>query len=73
MKVLAIWAILANMAHMKATKTDLKNKLGELLRAAFSDPVVITDHGKPSHVLLTIEHYKEMMQKIEEIEKESKD
>ncbi len=55
---------------MEVTKTDLKNKYGELLRAAFSEPVIITGHGKPSHVLLTYEHYMEMMQKLEEKEKQ---
>lgn len=54
---------------MEATKTDLKNKYGELLRAAFLEPVVITGHGKPSHVLLTYEHYIDLLKKAEETEK----
>ena len=45
---------------MKATKTELKQAVGKLLRAAFTEPVVITDHGKDSHVLMTIEHYERL-------------
>lgn len=71
--MLAIKGKLANMAFMEATKTDLKNKLGPLLRAAFTEPVIITDHGEPSHVLLTIEHYKELLQKIEDENREIED
>ena len=51
---------------MEASKTDLKNKLGSLLRAAFTEPVVITDRGVPSHVLMTIEEYKDLLSKLEE-------
>ena len=57
---------------MKATKTNLKNRYGELLRAAFSEPVVITDHGKPSHVLLTYEYFTELKEKAEKAEKAEK-
>lgn len=53
---------------MEVTKTDLKNKYGELLRAAFKEPVIITGHGKPSHVLLTYESYMELLSKAEKKE-----
>ncbi len=51
---------------MEATKTDLSNRYGELLRVAMREPVIITAHGKPSHVLVSIEHWEELMQKIED-------
>lgn len=57
---------------MEATKTDLKNKYGELLRAAFKEPVIITGHGKPSHVLLTYEHYMELKGDTEKKETQDK-
>jgi len=56
---------------MKASKTELKQELGKLLRAAFEEPVIITDRHKDSHVLMTIEHYKELMRKIEDKENTS--
>lgn len=54
---------------MKASKTELKQELGKLLRAAFTEPVIIMDRGEDSHVLMTIEHYKELMQRLTEAEK----
>ena len=48
-----------NLCGMRATKTDLKQRLGKLLRMAFTRPVMITDHGEVSHVLMTIEYYNE--------------
>lgn len=53
---------------MKATKTELKQELGRLLRAAFDEPVIITDRRKDSHVLMTIEYYEEMIKKIKDLE-----
>jgi prevent-host-death family protein len=53
---------------MKATKTELKQELGKLLRAAFQEPVIITAHGIDSHVLMTMEHYMELMLKLEAME-----
>jgi prevent-host-death family protein len=46
---------------MKATKTQLKNETGRLLRAAIKAPVIITDHGSESHVLLAMEDYLELI------------
>lgn len=47
------------------TKTDLVVKTSEVFRATFSEPVVITDRRKDSHVLMTIEKYKELVEKKE--------
>lgn len=51
---------------MKATKTELKNKIGVLLRAAYKEPVIVTDRGVTTHVLMTIEEY-ERLTKNEEL------
>lgn len=37
--------------------TDLSNKSGEVVEAAFKGPVEITRHGKRKFVLLTAEDY----------------
>lgn len=52
------------------TKTDLVVKTSEVFRATFSEPVVITDRRKDSHVIMTIEHYTELMQKLKDKEGE---
>ena len=39
------------------TKTQLTNTIMKVLRATFEGPVVITDRGSDSHVLMTIEDY----------------
>ena len=51
---------------MRATKTELKQELGKLLRAAFKEPVIITDRNKDSHVLMTIEQYEIFLKEKEE-------
>jgi prevent-host-death family protein len=51
---------------MKATRTELKQELGKLLNETKKAPVVITSHGKESHVLMTIEDYRKLLDKKEE-------
>lgn len=51
---------------MEATKTELGNKTGPILRAALREPVMITAHGNPSHVLVSIEQWEEMLRIIED-------
>ena len=46
----------------EATRTQVKNNLGEVMRAAFISPVIVTDRGKESHVLMTIERYRELLE-----------
>lgn len=36
---------------------DLNQDIGRAKRAANNGPVIITDHGKPAHVLLSYEQY----------------
>ena len=43
------------MAHFSLT--DLSNRSGEVVEAAFRGPVEITRHGKRKFVLLTAEEY----------------
>lgn len=37
---------------------DLNQDVGRAKRAANNGPVIITDHGKPAHVLLSYEQYR---------------
>ena len=46
------------------TKTDVVQKFAEIVRSTFSEPVIITDRRKDSHVIMTIEHYEELMSKL---------
>jgi prevent-host-death family protein len=39
---------------------ELNQDVGRAKRAALSGPVVITDRGEPSHVLLSIEDYRQL-------------
>lgn len=50
---------------MNISKTELKQEIGKALRAAFSDPVIIMDRRVNSHVLMTYEHYMDMVRKLE--------
>lgn len=36
---------------------DLQQKTGEVQRSAFVEPVVITNHGKPRFVMVTVEEF----------------
>ncbi|MEM9797712.1 MAG: type II toxin-antitoxin system Phd/YefM family antitoxin [Pseudomonadota bacterium] len=42
------------------TSRELNQDVGRAKRAARSGPVVITDRGRPAHVLLTIEDYRRL-------------
>lgn len=39
---------------------ELNQDLGRAKRAALQGPVVITDRGRPAHVLLTFEQYQQL-------------
>lgn len=43
------------------SKTDLITKVAQVFRATFAEPVIITDRNNDSHVLMTIERYKELI------------
>jgi prevent-host-death family protein len=43
---------------------ELNQDLGRAKRAASKGPVIITDRGKPSHVLLSFEEYKRLTGKM---------
>lgn len=42
------------------TSRELNQDLGAAKRASREGPVIITDRGKPAHVLLTIEAYEQL-------------
>jgi len=43
--------------------TDLNNRSGEVVEAAYSGPVEITRHGKPKFVILTADDYARLLRK----------
>ncbi len=48
------------MAITTVTSRELNQDVGRAKRAAKSGPVIITDRGKPAHVLLCIEEYRRL-------------
>ena len=49
------------MATTKLTSRDFNQDVGRAKRDAEKGPVVITDRGKPAHVLLTYREYKRLV------------
>lgn len=45
------------------TGSDFNQNIGVAKRAAQDGPVVITDRGRPAHVLLSFEHYRELVKR----------
>lgn len=39
------------------TSLDLQQRTGEIQRAAVAEPVVITNHGRPRMVMMTVEEF----------------
>ena len=48
------------MAITTVSSRELNQDLARAKRAARSGPVFITDRGKPAHVLLSIEYYRQL-------------
>lgn len=48
------------MSTMIVTSLELSLDIARAKKAAKSGPVVITDRGKPAHVLLSIEYYRRL-------------
>lgn len=48
------------MAITTVTSRELNQDVGRAKKAAKSGPVLITDRGKPTHVLLSIEDYRRL-------------
>lgn len=48
------------MTTTTLSSRDLNADLGRAKRAAQKGPVIITDHGKPAHVLLSFEQYQKI-------------
>lgn len=48
------------MTTTTLSSRDLNADLGRAKRAAKKGPVIITDHGKPAHVLLSFEQYQKI-------------
>lgn len=48
------------MATVSITSRQFNQDVGSAKRAAKDGPVFITDRGRPSHVLLTVEHFQQI-------------
>jgi prevent-host-death family protein len=51
------------MAHVKFSSREFNQDTSRAKRAAKRGPVFITDRGRPSHVLLTVEDYQKLTEK----------
>ncbi len=50
------------------TATELKNRLGQSLMTSMAEPVFIEKSGKVQNVLLSEKMYREMVERLEELE-----
>lgn len=48
------------MGTTTVSSRDFNQDVGRAKRAAQSGPVIITDRGRPAHVLMTIDDYRRM-------------
>ncbi|MEQ1530200.1 MAG: type II toxin-antitoxin system Phd/YefM family antitoxin [Methylococcales bacterium] len=55
------------MSITTVSSREFNQDVSKIKRAAAQGPVFITDRGRPSHVLLTIEHYQQITEKKESI------
>lgn len=55
------------MAITTLSSREFNQDAGKAKKAAESGPVFITDRGRPAHVLLTIEEYRKITHKREDI------
>jgi prevent-host-death family protein len=51
------------MAHVRFSSREFNQDTSRAKRAAKRGPVFITDRGRPSHVLLTVEDYQKLTDK----------
>lgn len=49
------------MTITTVSSREFNQDSGRAKKAAALGPVIITDRGKPSHVLLTIDHYRQLV------------
>lgn len=50
------------------TLTQTRNQHGEVFDKAAKEPVLITKQKRPSHVILAVETYNQLITKLEELE-----
>ena len=55
------------MSMSTISSREFNQDIGKAKRAATDGPVVITDRGKPAHVLLSIDDYQRMTRQAENI------
>ena len=48
------------MSNREFRASDLTRKTGEILHAATLAPITLTNHGKPRHVILSVEEYERL-------------
>lgn len=49
------------MPNSTFSSREFNHDVGRAKKAAFSGPVFITDRGRPSHVLLTVDSYRRLI------------
>ncbi len=55
------------MSMLTISSREFNQDIGKAKRAATTGPVIITDRGKPAHVLLSIDDYQRMTKQTENI------
>lgn len=50
------------------TLTEAKTRHGEVFDRAVAEPVTLTKNGRPSHVLMSAQHFASLIQRLEDLE-----
>ncbi|NET58020.1 MAG: type II toxin-antitoxin system Phd/YefM family antitoxin [Symploca sp. SIO2E6] len=52
------------------TLTDVHNQQSEVFNRATTEPVLLTDQSLPSHVLMSVENYQKLIERLQKLEEE---
>jgi prevent-host-death family protein len=50
------------------TLTEARNRHGEVFDQAMTEPVILTKQSRPSHVILSVQAYEQLMARISQLE-----
>jgi prevent-host-death family protein len=51
------------------TLNDALTKYSEVLTQATDEPVILTQESQPTHVILSVDNFEKLLQRLEELEK----
>lgn len=57
-----------NLAMQSYTLTDTHNRLSEVFEKAVTEPVLVIEQSRPSHVIMSADTYQRLLKRLEELE-----